>query len=125
MIKQNVSGTGLYLASNHVNPQPARKARPSGFVLSLVVNEGFSSHSVGCANKLASFVEREFMRLTVDCSIAKAARVQLDYIPGEQELETADAVLSGKGYLVEVRHHQPQHIYDQHSVSLWLEKRSH
>jgi hypothetical protein len=125
MTKRNISGPVLHLVSNNTDPLPARNTRPNGFTLSLVVNEEFSAHSIGSANKLASYLEREFMRLTVDCSIAKSARVTLDYIPGEKELETAHAVLTGKGYVFEPRHHHPQHIHDQHSVSVWLEKRAH
>lgn len=114
----------LSLVSNNAAAPASSKPTADRSRFKLIVNEGFSKHSVMSAQQLAGFVEREFMRLTVDCSIAKASSVRLDYVPDARDLQTAVAVLQGRGFYVETQRIEPQLKSDEPYVSIWLEKRS-
>lgn len=115
----------LYLASSNQVPAVSEKRKLKRRDLRLFVNDEFSGSVNFGAKALASWIESEFMRLTCDCSIGRAASVRLEKIPGDLELELAEAILNGRGMRTEVRRYEARHYHDESHVSVYVERQAH
>lgn len=121
----SVQRPALALVSEIRHPQASQKKRLKKRDLKLIVNHDFSSIRISDAQTLASGIEREFNRLTGNCSFSRWAGVRLDYDPDTLVLDTALAILAGKGYDVKVSRQEALHEFEDDALIVFLENRPH